>query len=198
VIKALIVDLDGVLRKWDRHSFPVFESEYGLPPGSMAAVAFHPDRLLPAITGRVGDDEWRAGIRAELAARHGQPGAAAVDAWSLTRGELDREVLELVGRQRPRRTVAVLTNATSRLAEDLDALGLPARVDAVFSSADLGLAKPDPAAFTQVCTALGVDPRECAFVDDTPANVSAAGDLGMRTHLYRTPAALTAFLDELP
>jgi putative hydrolase of the HAD superfamily len=198
VITVIVVDLDGVLRTWEKRSFAVLEATYGLPDGSMAAVAFDAVRLLPAITGGVSDEEWRAGIRAELVDRYGPGGAPAVEAWSREPGELVPEVVELVAQQRPGRVVAVLTNATSRLADHLDALGLGAWVDVVFNSADLGVAKPDPAAFTLVCQALGVDPRECALIDDSPANTSAATALGMTTHLYRTPAALKTFLTDLP
>jgi putative hydrolase of the HAD superfamily len=163
----------------------------------MAAVAFDAARLLPAITGAVSDEQWRAGIRAELVGRYGPGGALAGEAWSHDPGDLVPEVVELVARQRPGRLVAVLTNATSGLADHLDALGLHTSVDAVFSSADLGVAKPDPAAFTAVCQALGVDPQECALIDDSPANTSAAAALGMTTHLYRTPGSLKAFLADL-
>jgi putative hydrolase of the HAD superfamily len=198
VVKALIVDLDGVLRTWEKHSFAVLEATHGLPGGSMAAVAFDPARLAPAITGRVSDEQWRAGIRAELVDRYGPGGAPAVEAWSQDPGELVPEVVELVAQQRPGRVVAVLTNATSRLPDHLDALGLRASLDVVFSSADLGVAKPDPAAFALVCQALGTHPHECALIDDTPANTSAAAELGMTTHLYRTPETLKTFLAELP
>lgn len=198
VIRAVVVDLDGVLRTWERRPFAVLEARYGLPNGTMAAVAFDDGRLLPAITGAVSDEEWRAGIRAELVGRYGPGGAAAVEAWSRDPGELVPEVVELVSRQRPGRVVAVLTNATSRLGDHLDRLGLRTSVDVVFSSAELGVAKPDPAAFVLVGQALGVGLHECALIDDTAANTDAATALGMRTHLYRTPAALSTFFDELP
>jgi putative hydrolase of the HAD superfamily len=194
VITAVVVDLDGVLRTWEKRSFAVLEATYGLPGGSMAAVAFDAARLLPAITGRVPDEEWRAGTSAELVARYGPGGALAVEAWSRDAGELVPEVVELVARQRPGRTVAVLTNATTRLADHLDVLGLGDSVDVVFNSAEIGVAKPDPAVFTLVCRRLGVDPQDCALIDDSPANTSAAAALGMTTHLYRTPAGLEAFL----
>jgi putative hydrolase of the HAD superfamily len=197
VIRVLVVDLDGVLRTWEKRSFAVLEATYGLPDGSMAAVAFDAARLLPAITGSVSDEEWRAGVRAELVGRYGPGGAPAVEAWAAEPGELVPEVVELVAQQRPGRIVAVLTNATSRLADHLDALGLRTAVDVVFNSAELGVAKPDPAAFTLVCRALDVDPRMCALIDDTPANITAAAALGMTTHLYRTPTALRTFLSEL-
>ena len=198
MITKIVVDLDGVLRTWARRSLTDLEAAHGLPGGSMAAAAFAPERLRPAITGRVSDEEWRAGIRAELTDRYGPGGAAAVEEWTRNPGELVPEVVELVARQRPRRTVAVLTNATSVLDAHLDALGLRDSVDAVFSSAELGVAKPDPAAFERVCRALGVDPRDCALIDDAPANTDAAAALGMTPHLYRTPEALGAFLDALP
>lgn len=43
------------------------DRRYGLPEGTLAGTAFHPDHLLPAITGRVTDEEWRAGVAAALA-----------------------------------------------------------------------------------------------------------------------------------
>ena len=123
VIRAVVVDLDGVLRTWERRPLAVLEARYGLPDGTMAAVAFDDGRLLPAFTGAVSDEEWRAGIRAELVGRYGPGGAAAVAAWSRDPGELVPEVVEMVSRQRPGRVVAVLTNATSGLEDRLDRLG---------------------------------------------------------------------------
>lgn len=198
VIRTLVVDLDGVLRHWRLRPLAVIEQQHGLPAGSMAAVAFDGGRLLPAVTGRISDEQWRAGIAEEMAARFGPAGARAVQAWSPDCGELDPEVLELVARQRRDRRVAILTNATSRLRTDLAVLGLLDRVDAVFSSAELGVAKPDPVVFERVCAYLGVEPAACAFVDDAPANVATAAHLGMRAHHYRTPVGLAAFLVDLP
>jgi putative hydrolase of the HAD superfamily len=196
-IKALVVDLDGVLRTWQRRPMSRVEADHGLPAGAIASVAFDPLRLLPAITGASSDEEWRAQISAELAARYGRKGVRAVEDWSQDRGEIDQEVLDLVTRQRELRRVAVLTNATSRLRSDLAEHALDATVDAVFSSAELGVAKPDSRAFELAASALGCTPPECAFVDDSPDNVAAAAQLGMTTHLYRTVAGMKDFLDGL-
>jgi len=49
--------------------------------------------------------------------------------------------------------------------------------------------------FTLVCAALGVEPHECALVDDTPANTSAAAELGMTTRLYRTRGISGYFIE---
>ena len=195
---ALVIDLDGVLRSWAGQQTSAIERRHGLPEGALTAVAFGPDRLVPAVTGRVTDAEWRVGVADELTRRHGVDGGAAVREWSVPVGEVDAEVLAIVRAQRGRRPVALLSNATDRLPSDLRALGLDEEVDAVFSSAELGVAKPDPRVFTRVCAALGLAPERCLFVDDSPEHVAAAADVGMTAHLFRSAAGLEEFLDRWP
>ncbi len=191
---ALVVDLDGVLRHWTAQDTAAIERRHGLPGGSLTAVAFAPERLLPAVTGRVSDAQWRAGVAEVLERRHGPGGRAAVREWSAPVGEVDRDVLRVVRAQRRVRTVALLSNATDRLRSDLRALSLDEEFDAVFSSAELGVAKPDPEVFALVCAALGRAPGECLFVDDTAGHVAAAAAAGLLAHQFRSVAALEEFL----
>jgi putative hydrolase of the HAD superfamily len=197
VHEALVIDLDGVLRSWAGQRTPDIERRHGLPPGSLTAVAFDPARLVPAVTGRVTDAAWRAGVAEELTRRHGRGGRDAVREWSAPVGEVDADVLAVVRAQRRVRTVALLSNATDRLRSDLRALSLDDEVDAVFSSAELGVAKPDPEVFTLVCEALGLAPGQCLFVDDSAGHVAAAGQVGLEAHHYRSAAGLRDFLDPL-
>jgi putative hydrolase of the HAD superfamily len=195
VHEALVIDLDGVLRHWTGQRTEEIERRHGLPGGSLTAVAFAPDRLLPAVTGRVADAAWRAGVAEELTQLHGAGGAAAVREWSAPVGEVDVEVLGIVRAQRRVRTVALLSNATDRLRADLRALALDVELDAVFSSAELGVAKPDPEVFARVCAALGLAPGQCLFVDDSAGHVAAAAAAGLTAHHHRSAAGLAAFLD---
>jgi len=55
--------------------------------------------------------------------------------------------------------------------------------DDAFSSHLCGLTKPDPAIFTMAVEALGRDPAEICFFDDSPRNVAAARAIGMDAHL---------------
>jgi len=48
-----------------------------------------------------------------------------------------------------------------------------------FFSYELGLHKPDPEIYRQVCAALDVAPEQCVFFDDAEANVNAAREIGM-------------------
>ena len=92
------------------------------------------------------------------------------------------------------RTVAILTNATSRLDEDLAALGLDREVDHVINSSSLGVAKPDPEIFRRASQRLDSRLSDCVFVDDTSAHVEAATQLGMTTHLYVDVPSFRDFL----
>lgn len=107
---------------------------------------------------------------------------------------MDPAVLRLVRAQRRLRPVALLSNATDRLRADLRALSLDDEFDAVFSSAELGVAKPDPEVFVRVCAALGLPPERCLFVDDSAEHVAAAAALGLEAHHYRSVAALSDFV----
>ncbi|HTZ43207.1 MAG TPA: HAD-IA family hydrolase [Jatrophihabitans sp.] len=192
---ALIIDLDGVLRHWDPAIIQAAEHDNGLPAGALTAAAFgDAGRLKAATTGRITDDQWRAAIADELAAQHGEGGRKAVVDWSEPCGEIDAEVLDLVRDQRAVRTVALLSNATDRLTDDLRRLGVHDEFDAIFNSWQLGVAKPDPLTFRRVHESLGRQAEDCLFVDDAAANVEAAIALGLTGHHYRGAAGLREFL----
>jgi putative hydrolase of the HAD superfamily len=59
----------------------------------------------------------------------------------------------------------------------------PAWFDAMLSSVAIGAPKPDPRAYIAAAAALNLRPAECAFVDDLPENVDAAGAVGMQAWL---------------
>jgi putative hydrolase of the HAD superfamily len=175
---AILCDIDGVLRHWPPATS--IERAHGLPPGAIAAAAFAPDRLDPAITGKITDAEWRERVAADLAP-HWPSAVAAVDAWSALLPRVDHEVLALL--MSVRVPVALITNATTRLEADLSRAGLD--TFAVISSARVGIAKPDPRIYRLAATRLGLPVHRCLLIDDTPANVASGDQLGMPTLLYR-------------
>ena len=110
-----------------------------------------------------------------------------MEAWSAHSGEVDPGVIGLLRAvRRSGRRVALLSNATSRLESDLDRLGIADQFDAVLNSSRIGVAKPAPGIFLAACRALGVRPRQCAFVDDSSQNVRSASRLGMVGHTFRS------------
>jgi putative hydrolase of the HAD superfamily len=58
----------------------------------------------------------------------------------------------------------------------------------VFVSSEMGLRKPERAAFEAIASAIGVRLEGILFFDDTRANVDGARALGMPAVLVRSPA----------
>ncbi|GGM66020.1 hypothetical protein GCM10012275_40750 [Longimycelium tulufanense] len=185
----LLLDLDGVLRGFEPDH--VIEGVHRLPRGVLAAAAFRPEVIRPALLGEVDDAAWREAIVRRLVT-DGVPvdaAQAAVTAWRRT-GFVVSEALELVRAARKRCRVTLLTNATSSLGTDLRLLGLDKEVDAVVASYRLGAAKPDPEAFRRALRVLQHSPGRTLYVDDEERNVTAAAALGLRTAHVPTTAAL--------
>jgi putative hydrolase of the HAD superfamily len=196
-VDGVIIDLDGVIRHWDPGHGPEAERRLGLPTGAFAAAAFEPDRLARAMDGRLTATAWCDEIGAAVAATHGVDGAAAAAAWAEAGWDIDLSVIDLVAAARTRVPVALLSNATTRLREDLERSGIDDAFDAVVGSADIGAAKPGRAAFDAAAAAIGVPLDRCLFVDDTEGHVVAARSLGMRAEVFTDVSDLRALLAEL-
>jgi HAD superfamily hydrolase (TIGR01509 family) len=78
-------------------------------------------------------------------------------------------------------TVCVASSGThERIRLTLGATGLWDRFGGrVFSAQDVVRGKPAPDLFLHAAASLGVDPRRCAVVEDSPAGVTAANAAGM-------------------
>lgn len=90
--------------------------------------------------------------------------------------------------------VAVLSNAPHSVQAAADSAPWRGDIDHLFVSATLGLMKPDPALYRLVEQRLGIEGAEIAFVDDKPANVEAASQLGWRTHTWVSDADTRVWL----
>ncbi|MBT3229387.1 MAG: HAD-IA family hydrolase [Candidatus Marinimicrobia bacterium] len=60
--------------------------------------------------------------------------------------------------------------------------------DQIFVSSDMGLRKPEPAAFSAISTAIGVRLEGMLFFDDTVENIVAAQAMGIQTVLVKQPS----------
>lgn len=188
---AVLCDLDGVLRIWD--PLDNLDRRHGLPSGTLAHAAFAPHRLQPAITGATTDEDWRSAIATDLitAGHHPTTIHHLITDWSAATGHVDRAVATLLRTTRRHIPVILVTNATTRLEQDLAALdGLTNTIDHVINSARVRTAKPDPRIFHLAAATAGVPLNRCLFIDDTNANVTAARTLGMTAINYRHPTQI--------
>lgn len=196
---AVLCDIDGVLRHWPSDS--AIESAHGLAPGAFAAVAFAPERLLPAITGEVEDEGWRDSVTEGLLA-DGHCAAladarAVVATWRAVRPRVDENVLALLQLAREILPVVLVSNATTRLESDLEEHGLTEFLDDLVNTSRIGVAKPDPRIFDYAARRAGVPAERCLFIDDTLENVEAARKAGMTAVHFRESADLEEALRPL-
>lgn len=184
--RAILTDLDGVVRDWSGQDDAAIERDTGLPSGAIKRAAFDPELVTPAITGRVTDEEWRRHIVQWLRERHPDADVhRAVAEWSESAGEVDREVLDLLQRCRKRSALVLITNATSRLDRDLEALGILDAFDHIVNSSVIGAAKPERAIFEHALKRAGVSGEETFYIDDQQPYLDAAIGLRITPHLFR-------------
>jgi putative hydrolase of the HAD superfamily len=121
-------------------------------------------------------------ILGEVLARHGvtaPPELVFAEVW--LRIEPVPRSFELVGRLRAAGFgVHLGTNQSRRRAAYMRTeLGYDEVFDVSCYSAELGVAKPDPAYFTRAAELIGAAPEQVLFVDDTLPNVTSAQSVGM-------------------
>jgi len=184
---ALLLDLDGVLRRWDPAVAAGVEREYGLADGVLSEIAMQWGRLQPVLTGQVSHADWMSSVADALAEPAGGPdrARAAVEQWQRYRGEVDTEVLDFVREVRAAGIrVGLATNATDLLDADLAALDLADEVDVVVNSSTLGVHKPAPEYFQAACVAVRTPPARVLFVDDEDWAIRGARAAGLSAHRW--------------
>lgn len=191
---AVIFDLDGVIRDWNDTEMSEVESAFGLVPGTILSVAFSSDLGPASMTGRLTYREWMDEIRRRVLDEHGGSVAGALDEWEANVGLVDTEMLDVVRTVRRQSRVALLSNATTRLRSDLHKLDLTDELDVIFNTAEIGIAKPDPAVFHHVLGELGVEAGDALFIDDLAENVAGAASVGITAHQHLEREGTVDFL----
>jgi putative hydrolase of the HAD superfamily len=197
-LKIILTDLDGVIRHWNSDAIRQKEIECGFDSGHLYSVCFEENLLSQVITGQISDDEWRNRVQAKLSTSVSESLAKElVDSWTNSEVYIDRTIGELYKDQFPNAKVVLVTNATSRLNQDMINYGLDNMFDGIFNSSELGDAKPSHSFFNKVMRKLRVGFDEVIYVDDSAINVQSAMRLGIRSHQYKNHMELIEFLEEI-
>ena len=178
-IRAVLFDLDGVVRHFDPENVAGIERAHELKPGAIEAIAFAPHHLELVTTGRISRREWVERVGVELG------NAEAAEAWGSQPFHVDEEILDLVDEMRANgiRT-AVLTNGTDTIPDEVASVNLGSHFEAVFNSAEIGWTKPEVRAFQHVLDAMQLAPDDVFFTDDSASKLVGAEALGMPTHHF--------------
>lgn len=73
----------------------------------------------------------------------------------------------------------------------------PEHFDAVVISGEVGMRKPEERIFQHALAGLGLEPAECAFIDDIEANIAAAEAIGMVGVHHRDPDTTASAVKKL-
>ena len=189
-IKAVVLDIGGVLEIIDDAVFPgPAERRLGLPEGAISRglAALPGDALL----GEVTEDQVRAEWRRVLGLDEDQADELMADFWRWYVGTLDGALYDWFAAQRPDRLTGILSNSGPGAREAERLHGFDDITDDIVYSHEVGLAKPDPAAYELTTRRLGVEPGEVLFLDDVEANVEAARACGWHAVLHAdTPTSI--------
>ena len=195
-IRAVVLDIGGVLEVIDDDVFPApAERRLGLAPGTIAGgLAGLPG---DAVVGEVTEHEVRAEWQRALGLDDRQVDALLDDFWRWYVGTLDRELFDWFAGQRPARLTAILSNSGPGARERERFHGFEDVTDDIVYSHEVGLAKPDPAAYELVTRRLGIEAGEVLFLDDVEANVVAARALGWHAVLHRDTSSSIAEMERV-
>ncbi|MFI9731065.1 HAD-IA family hydrolase [Streptomyces sp. NPDC052092] len=196
--KGLILDFGGVLTTPLLTSVTEFESDEGLPQGSLLRQLSRDPELL-----RLTEDLERGSVTQahwnEVAAQRigVGPGNLLGRIFSGLRPEPLMYETAAAARQQGIR-VGLLSNSVGRDPWDLYAgCDLDTTFDAVLISEEHGLRKPEPAIYEHMLKMLELPGSACVFVDDSPHNLPPAAALGMATVHARDPRATITDIQNL-
>lgn len=182
-IRAVIFDWGGVLSPLDfLKRSPEWEARLGLPQGALDRALWGPEWKLLEV-GAISREEYDAHLMRAL----GLPDQETIQRFYreyYSDDGLHPGVVAAVRNLRGRYRVALLTNAFPGHAESLRRRhGFDPRTefDLYINSAEVGMAKPDPAIYQLTLDRLGVQPKQAIFIDDHVRNTDAARMLGMHT-----------------
>jgi FMN phosphatase YigB (HAD superfamily) len=194
---GLLLDYGGVLTAPVDASFAAFEAEHGIEPGLTFRVLLDASRsedggLIGAIErGEIGTDDFDGRLR-DLLTTAGLTAPAGALLEGLFAGMRPAGALWDVARQARAHGIRVGLLSNSWGLDSYPREQLTAFTDVQVISGEVGLRKPDPAIFELALERLGSDSVRTAFVDDLPANVAVAEQLGLFGVVHAGDDAATA------
>lgn len=195
---AIIFDFGGVLmRTMDYSHRHAWDDRLGLPHGSVERAVHNGESWRQAQCGSIPLSDYWGDVARRLGLSAPQVKQLAADFY---RGDqLDPALIGYIRTLRDAgHPVALLSNHSIDLADELVHLGIAELFDPLVVSAQIGVMKPDPHAYQIVLDGLGYPPQKTVFVDDRLDNVQAAQAIGMHAVHFRPeidlPAELAKFL----
>jgi putative hydrolase of the HAD superfamily len=194
-IETIMVDVDGVLirhksgRTWQSDLL----ADLGIDPGILHEEFFQP-HFRDVVLGRADIDNRLAPVLERIAPTVSTERLLAY--WFEHDAAIDPRLLgDLRDVRATHIPVHLATVQEHRRVDYLwNTLGLRDDFDGIHYSADLGVAKPDPAFYRAVEQRVGAAPGKLLLIDDREDNVEAARRAGWRAHLWTPESTLAEAL----
>jgi putative hydrolase of the HAD superfamily len=178
-IKGIIFDYGRVLA-WTQHQEPraAWERRLGLAPGALTRAVHNEHSWIAAQRGTISiDAHWQ---EVSMALRLTPEDTAALRATFYAGDVLNTGLVACIDRLRASGLrIGLLSNFSSDLRTMLAHQDLLRRFDVLAISAEIGIMKPDVAAYQAVLAMMQMEAHTCVFIDDIPANVAAAQSVGL-------------------
>jgi len=185
-IRAVGFDLYGVMTRTPFASLEAHGAALGLAPGDLSGPFNSPRWLDDVQLGRLSREDFVD----ELAEQTRQAHRVAIDqplVIEILERSLDAvpEMVDLVSEVGRTCRTGLLTNNIRR--SRFWARGLPGDLfDVVVDPSAAGGRKPEPKVYRALTAALGADPGEVVFIDDSARNLPPARELGLKTIHFET------------
>ena len=196
-IKGVIFDYGRVLA-WTQHQEPraAWERRLGLAPGALTQAVHNEHSWIAAQRGTISiDAHWQEVSRA---LRLTPADTAALRAAFYAGDVLNAGLVAGIDRLRASGLrIGLLSNFSADLRTMLAQQDLLRRFDALAISAEIGIMKPDVAAYQAVLAMMQMEAHTCVFIDDIPANVAAAQSVGLHGIVFDDNLSCLAALARL-
>lgn len=183
--QLVVWDFDGVLNAEPPGTpfgwVPRLDADLGLSPRAFRAFLNQPGQAAQVLRGA-------RSLHAELARwLTTQPTDVTADAllahWLRSEDRPDPQVINWLERS-PQRAVIGTNNPAPRADYIMETMGFAAKVETIFASGPMGMAKPDAGFYGAIERWSGLAPHALLLIDDNRANVAAAAARGWQTYHF--------------
>lgn len=173
-IRALLFDNYGVLMD------PIFDSFQPMLPPELFQRIVKASKL--SDSGKISAAE-REQLVAMTLSEAGYNGPAEIER-AINRSHKNERLFQFIDNNRDKYKMALVSNASANINSLYGDGELDRYFDVVVLSYRVGVIKPDRRIYQIAADKLGVQPDECVFTDDRPANVAGAVACGMKGIVY--------------
>ncbi|WP_322792975.1 HAD family hydrolase [Bellilinea sp.] len=187
MIRAVIFDMGGVLlRTEDTAPREKLAQQLGISRQALEEAVFLSPSSKLAEVGEISESEHWQRVLDQFGVAEQERLAFREAFWSGDR--VDHTLVNWLRSLRPAYKTGLLSNAWDEARTSIQArFNFLDVFDVSLFSAEVGLRKPDERFYRLILDRLQVEPQEAVFVDDFPANIEAARQLGMQAVHFRSP-----------